>query len=258
MKGEALVGVLALSERTIRRWWNEYQFGGLATFLDGRAVGSSLAEESATYEANDAVDLIEFLNSLPLSNDYYEWRLAMQSALSCYLRGVTQVDIVVYDLEAPDHDELASSVRNDNAADPKLDITIGNEVPLGTIRLHTSTGQSFDVALAQLDDLNLFLTFLFSDALDRMRTDDLPQLPDPQLLLTAPLAASLSPRERDVLVRRLSGHSYSDTAGQLSVSEETVRKCVKAIYRKTGTSSLGELFVRYFASAFDSTTPDAQ
>jgi DNA-binding CsgD family transcriptional regulator len=54
-----------------------------------------------------------------------------------------------------------------------------------------------------------------------------------------------------VLLHRLHGYTYAETAQSLGVSEETVRKYVKAIYRKTSTTSLGELFVRYFTALGD-------
>ena len=52
---------------------------------------------------------------------------------------------------------------------------------------------------------------------------------------------SLTPRERDIVVHLGRGHSYAYIAGELVVSENTVRTHVRNMYRKMGVSSREEL-----------------
>lgn len=58
--------------------------------------------------------------------------------------------------------------------------------------------------------------------------------------------AQLSSQERRVVILQLFGHSYDEIAIRLHISIETVRKHVKAIYRKTGTPGNTGLFAKYF------------
>ena len=51
----------------------------------------------------------------------------------------------------------------------------------------------------------------------------------------------LSPRETEVLDRLLEGHRVTSIAGQLEVSEHTVRNHLKSLFRKLGVHSQAEL-----------------
>jgi len=58
----------------------------------------------------------------------------------------------------------------------------------------------------------------------------------------------LTPRERDVAVCILKGHSSKSTARKIEVSPETVKIHRKNIYRKLSISSQSDLFVRFVAT----------
>ena len=63
--------------------------------------------------------------------------------------------------------------------------------------------------------------------------------------------ASLSPREREVLIQTLHGYTMAGVADVLSISTETVRTHMKRIYAKTGVSSKQELIKRVLAASED-------
>lgn len=54
----------------------------------------------------------------------------------------------------------------------------------------------------------------------------------------------LTPRESDIIVHLVRGHSYAYIAGALGVSENTVRTHVRNMYRKVGVNSREELLAR--------------
>ena len=58
-----------------------------------------------------------------------------------------------------------------------------------------------------------------------------------------PPHATFSPRQRDVLELLLSGRAVKELARELGMSENTARGHVRMIHTKTGTHSLGGLFV---------------
>ncbi|MFV2032033.1 MAG: LuxR C-terminal-related transcriptional regulator, partial [Gammaproteobacteria bacterium] len=59
---------------------------------------------------------------------------------------------------------------------------------------------------------------------------------------------ALTPRERDVAVCILKGHSSKSTARIIEVSPETVKIHRKNIYRKLNVSSQSDLFVHFVAT----------
>jgi len=59
---------------------------------------------------------------------------------------------------------------------------------------------------------------------------------------------ALTPRERDVAICILKGHSSKSTAREIEVSPETVKIHRKNIYRKLNVSSQSDLFVRFVAA----------
>ena len=61
----------------------------------------------------------------------------------------------------------------------------------------------------------------------------------------------LSAQEHRVLVFRLLGYPYKETASLLNISIDTIRHHLKSIYAKTGTGSLAELFARHFTPKGD-------
>lgn len=72
---------------------------------------------------------------------------------------------------------------------------------------------------------------------------------DPLAALPAEQRAQLSPRETEVLLALATGSSTRELAGQLFISEHTVRNHLKAIYRKLGVHSRTELFSKLTAWA---------
>jgi len=60
--------------------------------------------------------------------------------------------------------------------------------------------------------------------------------------------ARLSPRERDVIDGLLAGRSAKQVAARLGLSRHTVGDYVKAVYRKLGVDSRGELMARFIGS----------
>lgn len=245
VKADALVGELGLSDRTIRRWWRTYNSEGLGVFLDYPEAMTAVAEQSVDYSNDGTTALMELLNSLPLGSDYEHWRAAVEGALTRYLGDVEEVELHI---PAVLGESSATGPAEDREWSGRMiDVPVGDEEPLGRLRLITK-GDTIDSVLAFVEELRPFLTFLFSDAVARFGA--LRGLPDRYVteLPEGPLVQSLSPRERDVLMLRLYGYTYAESADRLAVSEETIRKCVKNIYRKTNTESMGELFVRYFAS----------
>ncbi len=68
--------------------------------------------------------------------------------------------------------------------------------------------------------------------------------------------ASLTPQETRVLLLGFLGHTYQEIGSQLHVSVHTVQSHIRAIYRKTGASKLGEIYARFFtASNFPDSEP---
>jgi len=57
----------------------------------------------------------------------------------------------------------------------------------------------------------------------------------------------LSLSERKALMCQLMGYSYKETADRLHVSIATIKKHLTSVHRKTGTTSLGELFGKYLS-----------
>jgi DNA-binding CsgD family transcriptional regulator len=251
IKSEVLMGVLGLSDRTIRRWWSDYLKRGLLGFLDSPTVGMSgpiVAESSPKYDDSDGQALMALLNSLPIGCDMTSWKHAVETALARYLTGIDRVEVIISAIEdstslsEPDRLEVRTS------SSCTLDLGVMDDVELGRLRLYARPGTAIDSALELLEELRPFLTFLYTDAVARANAARPQQSNDASGLLSEHLAKSLTPRERDVLLHRLYGYSYSEASERLGVSEETIRKCVKNIYRKTDTSSMGELFVRYFSA----------
>jgi DNA-binding CsgD family transcriptional regulator len=250
IKSEVLMGVLGLSDRTIRRWWSDYRTAGLATFLhslESEVARPSVAEDALSYD-DGAQHLMEFLNTLPVSCDMAMWTTTVEEALAVYLDDVYRVDLVINGVEGEPRSDQSNASGDARTSGPVLEISIGEGEELGLLRLHGKPGVTFEGAMTMIEELKPFLTFLFTDAIARDSALRPRQRLDSTAVVSGLLAKTLTPRERDVLLHRLYGYSYTDASTQLGVSEETIRKCVKSIYRKTKTSSMGELFVRYFSS----------
>ena len=56
----------------------------------------------------------------------------------------------------------------------------------------------------------------------------------------------ISPQEQNAVSYRLLGYSYKEIASELRVSQDTVKKLLQSVYRKTDTRAHVELFAKYF------------
>jgi transposase-like protein len=155
-KAEVLMGELGLSERTIRRWWHDYQKGGLETFLDERATMVTTAmEPEATYD-DEAAPLMEFLNALPTSCSLQEWRDDVERALAAYLHGVYRVEVDIWQLasEMPPHPAPSA----EDLCVP-VEIPIGGDERLGTLRFYRTEESDLNRTQEQINELYPFLGF---------------------------------------------------------------------------------------------------
>lgn len=67
---------------------------------------------------------------------------------------------------------------------------------------------------------------------------------EPSLDRLGPGAKALTPREREIVVRRARGQVVSEIAAHLDISEHTVRNHFKSIFRKLGVHSQEELVMK--------------
>lgn len=251
-KSEVLMGIVGHSERTIRRWWKAYRDGGLAELTD-HWPGSILAQEPRhDYPSERRSQLIGLLNAIPETDDLTNWETEMNEALTAY--SGAGCDVVVH---LPPASQMLDRVADDRHV--VLPIRRAEEHQVGEVVLSVEDGHSIpEEALRRINDLLPFLHYLITDAQTRSaaRNSHEPKLGD--FILSNPLITCLSNREREVLLLRIQGSTYSETARTLNISEETVRKHVKTIYQKTGTSSISELFNRCFASLVTSAVEDCR
>ena len=97
-----------------------------------------------------------------------------------------------------------------------------------------------------VERLRPFLTFLFTDFIFRNKTAK----PGADLFTEAVSKVAgdvgLSPREQEVLLLEMLGHSYEEIGDLLSISPKTVQSHVRSVYQKSGVNRLSEFFARYF------------
>lgn len=132
-------------------------------------------------------------------------------------------------------------VRPDSNVE-KASIYIGS---LLLFRLKSNLPFSQDL-LDLAERLRPFITFLFTDFIVRVRHEK----PGADLFNEAVNRVAgdvgLSPREQDVLLLEMLGHSYDEIADLLHVSPKTIQTHVRQLYKKAGVSRLSEFFARYF------------
>ena len=97
-----------------------------------------------------------------------------------------------------------------------------------------------------VERLRPFLTFLFTDFIYRAKSEK----PGADLFNEAVTRVAgdvgLSPREQDVLLLEMLGHSYDQIGQFLNISPKTVQSHVRSVYQKAGVNRLSEFFARYF------------
>jgi len=76
---------------------------------------------------------------------------------------------------------------------------------------------------------------------------------DPRLAATLGLLTQLTPRERDVLRHLVAGDGAKEIAWSLGLSAHTVAGYVKALHRRLGVRSRGELLARFIGPAVTAT-----
>lgn len=103
-----------------------------------------------------------------------------------------------------------------------------------------------DLTLNLIERLRPFIVYVFSDILARTRHDK----PGADLFQEAVDRVAgdvgLTPREQNVLLLEMLGHSYDEIAELLHVSPKTIQTHVRQLYQKAGVSRLSEFFARYF------------
>lgn len=124
----------------------------------------------------------------------------------------------------------------------------GDTVHVGSLLIFRAKSEpEFTQELLDLiERLRPFITFLFTDFIVRVRYEK----PGSELLVEAVGRVAgdvgLSPRESDVLLLEMLGHSYEEIGKLLSISPKTVQSHVRSVYQKSGVSRLSEFFARYF------------
>jgi DNA-binding CsgD family transcriptional regulator len=97
-----------------------------------------------------------------------------------------------------------------------------------------------------MEDLEPFFIFAFSGFVARHYMAKPVDQIFGNVLTRAQVSAKLSKPEWQVMALHLMGLTYAQIANRLFISENTVAKHVKSVYRKTGCSSFLELFAPYF------------
>ena len=121
-------------------------------------------------------------------------------------------------------------------------------IHLGSMLLFRNSSEPpfSQVLLDLVERLRPFLTFLFTDFIVRTRFEK----PGADLFNDAVKQVAgdvgLSPREQDVLLLEMLGHSYDEIGDLLNISPKTVQSHVRSIYQKAGVNRLSEFFARYF------------
>ncbi len=122
------------------------------------------------------------------------------------------------------------------------------KVHIGSFLLFRDKSQdSFSQETLDLvERLRPFFTFLFTDFIYRNRSEK----PSADLFNEAVTRVAgdvgLSPREQDVLLLEMLGHSYEEIGNFLNISPKTVQSHVRSVYQKAGVNRLSEFFARYF------------
>lgn len=130
-----------------------------------------------------------------------------------------------------------------------FEINYDQQAPLGLILLWRELSKS-PISRSTRDLVESLLPFLiyalstivarhqYKSPGDRIFRDALQQMSN---------ECSLTPAERRVVTYRLYGHSYKVIADELEVSEDTVKKHLGSVHRKTNTAGHAELFAKYFS-----------
>jgi len=119
---------------------------------------------------------------------------------------------------------------------------------LGTILLWTETlkPRPSELAVQLMKRLEPFIIWLLTIYQQRYNQSVPTNIPFHHRLEDIGYEAKLSVQEYRVITMRLLGHSYQSIADSMHIARSTVHKHLTSIHRKTGTSSIVELFAKYF------------
>lgn len=98
-----------------------------------------------------------------------------------------------------------------------------------------------------MERLRPFVTFCITDFLVRTTLESGGGGQLENLIRKVAGASNLTAQESRVLLLGFLGRSYQEIADQLHVSVNTVQTHIRAIYRKTGVSKLGEIYAKFFS-----------
>lgn len=137
--------------------------------------------------------------------------------------------------------------ENWDAAVISIPVVDERDLHIATVEWHVAEGSAFsESTLQSLPAVMVFIKFVVTDLLARcamLSNRRLPSLDD----LTAQIArdAGLTKRDHSILRMIMGGASYIETAQQLSLSVETVKKHMKKVYDRTQADGIAGLFATY-------------
>jgi len=116
----------------------------------------------------------------------------------------------------------------------------GGAIGLAFLMIELSTVQTAR-RIGEVDDVDPVLSTLRTMAMQLHQLVNIAPTMAPPVDLRHPDLREISPRELEVLDLLLQGERVAAIAEQLYISDHTVRNHLKSMFRKTGTSSQGDL-----------------
>lgn len=117
----------------------------------------------------------------------------------------------------------------------------------GAIILFRKKGKSpiSETTTRDIERILPFLGYVYSDHVSRRQNENPTNDAFRDIVHRVGQNSSLTKREIEALLLLVSGYSYDGIADALQVARGTVNTHIKSLYRKTGTSSVKDLFARY-------------
>jgi DNA-binding CsgD family transcriptional regulator len=119
---------------------------------------------------------------------------------------------------------------------------------LGTVFLwgEKSKAPISKITIVEFEQLRPFMHFALSDLVSRHHDARPFDRAFDEALHQMTRQAGLSEQEKKIVVLQLYGHTYKAIGKRLFIAHDTVRKHIQSVYRKTGTTSINEVFAKYF------------
>lgn len=138
----------------------------------------------------------------------------------------------------------------DRYAQPYVVHLAYKEAYLGTIFLwrEKTSPEISESTLSVFAQLESFLVFVISDAIMRHHYTAPIERVFYSTLRDVAQRAQLTPQEYRVITFRLLGYMYKEIASELNISQDSVKKTLQHVYRKSDTGSHIEFFAKYFTS----------